>query len=95
MELTSAILDSVKNGYPIVVVDDKDRENEGDLIGAAGMLRRVPCRAFAHEHGLVCCTINDILALVAQIQPQLPRSDTPLVKAKIISFDTPCDKTPR
>ena len=86
MDLTSAILDSVKNGYPIVVVNDKDRENEGVT---AGMLSLVP------ERGLVRCTISDILALAAQIQPKLPRSATTLVKAKIISSTPLVIKTQR
>ncbi|MEH6407836.1 MAG: 3,4-dihydroxy-2-butanone-4-phosphate synthase, partial [Leeuwenhoekiella sp.] len=31
-------IDDIKNGKVIIVVDDEDRENEGDFIGAAEMV---------------------------------------------------------
>ena len=48
-------LEAIRRGQPVVVLDDEDRENEGDLIMAAEKV----------AHSLLCPLIYDIVALHA------------------------------
>ena len=36
----NSILEEVKRGRPVIVVDEEDRENEGDFVCAAERLRQ-------------------------------------------------------
>jgi len=53
-------LEEIKRGKFVVVLDDEDRENEGDLIGAADMMTQ-ESMAFMirHTSGLVCVSLED------------------------------------
>ena len=52
--IESAIAD-IKRGKLVVVVDDEDRENEGDFIGAAsGVTPEVVNFMSKHGRGLIC-----------------------------------------
>lgn len=49
------ILDDVRNGKPVILVDDEDRENEGDLVIAAQMATPDTINFMAKEgRGLIC-----------------------------------------
>lgn len=48
-------IDAIKNGEVIIVVDDEDRENEGDFICAAEMITPEIVNFMAtHGRGLIC-----------------------------------------
>ncbi|HCR19631.1 MAG TPA: bifunctional 3,4-dihydroxy-2-butanone-4-phosphate synthase/GTP cyclohydrolase II, partial [Candidatus Latescibacteria bacterium] len=48
-------LDDIRSGKLVIVVDDEDRENEGDLITAAEMVTPETINFMAtHGRGLVC-----------------------------------------
>ena len=53
-------LEEIKKGKFVVVLDDEDRENEGDLIGAADLMTQ-ESMAFMirHTSGLVCVSLED------------------------------------
>ena len=52
-------LDDLRNGKLVVVVDDEDRENEGDLIGAAELVTPDAVNFMAREaRGLMCVAIT-------------------------------------
>ncbi len=52
-------LDDLRNGRLVVVVDDEDRENEGDLIGAAELVTPELVNFMAREaRGLMCVAIT-------------------------------------
>ena len=53
-------LEEIKKGKFVVVLDDEDRENEGDLIGAADLMTQ-ESMAFMirHTSGLVCVSMED------------------------------------
>ena len=52
-------LDDIRNGKLVVVVDDEDRENEGDLIGAAELVTPNSVNFMAREaRGLMCVAIT-------------------------------------
>src|SRR5438046_2638517 len=67
------ILEGVKEGKPIVPVDDEDRENEGDIVYAA---EKVTAEAInftvTHARGVVCLALTaercDKLHLYAQAE---------------------------
>lgn len=49
------ILEDLKNGKQVIVIDDEDRENEGDLIIAGGHTKAADINFMAtHGRGLIC-----------------------------------------
>ena len=54
------ILDEASNGRMFVLVDDKDRENEGDLVIAAGCVTADDINFMAsYGRGLICLTLTE------------------------------------
>ncbi len=55
----SAIIEDIKQGKMVILVDDEDRENEGDLIMAAQWVRPEDINFMAaYGRGLVCLTLS-------------------------------------
>ena len=53
------LLDEIRAGRMVVVVDDEDRENEGDLIMAASLVRPEDINFMArHARGLICLSLT-------------------------------------
>ncbi len=53
------LLDEIRNGRMVVIVDDEDRENEGDLIMAAELVRPSDINFMVtHARGLVCLSLT-------------------------------------
>jgi 3,4-dihydroxy 2-butanone 4-phosphate synthase/GTP cyclohydrolase II len=53
-------IEDIKNGKIIIVVDDEDRENEGDFICAAEAVTPEIINFMAkHGRGLICCSITE------------------------------------
>ena len=53
-------IDEIKAGRMIVLVDDEDRENEGDLCMAAEKVTPEAINFMAtHGRGLICLTLTD------------------------------------
>ena len=53
-------IEAIRQGEIIIVVDDEDRENEGDLIGAADMMTQESMHfMITHSSGLVCVAVDD------------------------------------
>ena len=53
------LLEEIRAGRMVVVVDDEDRENEGDLIMAAELVRPVDINFMVtHARGLVCLSLT-------------------------------------
>ncbi|MDX1568928.1 MAG: bifunctional 3,4-dihydroxy-2-butanone-4-phosphate synthase/GTP cyclohydrolase II [Xanthomonadales bacterium] len=53
------IIDEIREGRMVVMVDDEDRENEGDLIMAASMVRPEDINFMArHARGLICLPLT-------------------------------------
>lgn len=54
-----SILEDVRKGRMVVMLDDEDRENEGDLIMAASMVRPEDINFMAHHgRGLICLALT-------------------------------------
>jgi 3,4-dihydroxy 2-butanone 4-phosphate synthase / GTP cyclohydrolase II len=75
-------------GRPVIVVDDEDRENEGDLVLAAG---HASARALAffvrHTSGLICAPMPAELADRLLLPPMVARSEDPAGTAYTVSVD--------
>lgn len=63
-------LEAFKGGQPIVVVDDVDRENEGDIVFPASMATQEKINFCAtHARGLVCIAMHPAIAKKIGIEP--------------------------
>lgn len=68
----SEALEAVKNGRMIVVLDDEDRENEGDLIMAAEKVTPAAVNFMAREgRGLICVPVDSNIADRLEFQPMV------------------------
>ena len=75
-------LDDIRNGKLVVVVDDEDRENEGDLIGAAELVTPDSTNFMAREaRGLMCVAVTPERAAALDLRMMEARNtslyDTP------------------
>jgi 3,4-dihydroxy 2-butanone 4-phosphate synthase/GTP cyclohydrolase II len=75
LDSTEEIIDSVRDGRMVVVLDDEDRENEGDLVMAAVKVRPEDINFMArYGRGLICLTLSR--ARCDQLRLPLMVSDT-------------------
>jgi 3,4-dihydroxy 2-butanone 4-phosphate synthase/GTP cyclohydrolase II len=66
------ILDDLKRGKMVVVVDDEDRENEGDLIMAASFVKPEDINFMAkYGRGLICVPMEEARLNELALQPML------------------------
>lgn len=87
-ERASAAVEAIKLGEMVVVTDDNDRENEGDLVLAA--VHATPEKlAFVvrHTSGIVCAPVTAEIADRLKLSPMVSRNDAPLETAFTVSVD--------
>ncbi|HEX5953046.1 MAG TPA: 3,4-dihydroxy-2-butanone-4-phosphate synthase [Rhodanobacteraceae bacterium] len=66
------LLDEIAAGRMVVMLDDEDRENEGDLIMAAGKVRPEDINFMAREgRGLICLALDQVRCRVLGLQPMV------------------------
>lgn len=74
LKTVQAALDDIRAGRMVILVDDEDRENEGDLCMAAELVTPAAINFMAtHGRGLICVTLTD--RQVAQLE--LPMMTAP------------------
>ncbi len=81
-------IEAFKRGEIVVVTDDADRENEGDLIVAA--VHATPEKIgfiVRHTTGIVCAPMPRDSARRLQLQPMVADNDAPLGTAFTVSVD--------
>jgi 3,4-dihydroxy-2-butanone 4-phosphate synthase len=82
-----AIMD-LRSGRPVIVVDDEDRENEGDLIMAA---QHATAQALAffmrHTSGLICAPMPAERADALRLAPMVQANEDPAGTAYTVSVD--------
>ena len=94
------LLEEIRAGRMVVIVDDEDRENEGDLIMAAELVRPQDINFMVtHARGLVCLSLTRErcrqLGLPPMVQSVGRKSSciapgvTKCVFTPAIDFDTP------
>ncbi|MCK5913195.1 MAG: 3,4-dihydroxy-2-butanone-4-phosphate synthase, partial [Desulfuromusa sp.] len=58
-----AALDDIRHGKMVILVDDEDRENEGDLVAAAEMITPEIVNFMATQgRGLICLSLTEARA---------------------------------
>ncbi len=71
------ILDELRQGNVVVLVDDEDRENEGDLVFAADFVTPEKINFMAkHARGLVCLTLTEAHARQLALPPMARTNGT-------------------
>ncbi len=79
---------AIANGEMVVVVDDDDRENEGDLIGAAAKITAEQMAFMVrHTSGIVCTPITAEDAKRLKLDPMVALNDAPMGTAFTVTID--------
>ena len=87
-ERVAEAIAAFKRGEIVVVTDDDDRENEGDLILAAVHATPEKLAFFVrHTTGIVCAPLTREAARRLQLQPMVADNDAPLGTAFTVSVD--------
>jgi 3,4-dihydroxy 2-butanone 4-phosphate synthase/GTP cyclohydrolase II len=87
------ILEDLKKGKIVIVVDDEDRENEGDLVMAASFVRPQDINFMAKfGRGLICVPMEEERLMRLNLEPMLkdkiqPSQKDPFQTAWMISTD--------
>jgi 3,4-dihydroxy 2-butanone 4-phosphate synthase/GTP cyclohydrolase II len=72
-------IEDIRNGKFVVVVDDPDRENEGDLVIAAQFATPEAVNFMAtHARGLICLCLTEERCEQLELRPMTDRNEAPL-----------------
>src|SRR5437868_9078662 len=81
-------IDDIREGRMVVVVDDPDRENEGDLTIAAQFATPEAINFMAtHARGLICLCLAEERADLLGLRPMTDRNEAPLGTAFTVSIE--------
>jgi 3,4-dihydroxy 2-butanone 4-phosphate synthase / GTP cyclohydrolase II len=81
-------LEDIRAGRFVVVVDDPDRENEGDLVIAAQFATPDAINFMAtHARGLICLCLTEDRADELHLRPMTEHNETPLGTAFTVSIE--------
>jgi 3,4-dihydroxy 2-butanone 4-phosphate synthase / GTP cyclohydrolase II len=81
-------IEDIRDGRFVVVVDDEDRENEGDLVIAAQFATPETVNFMAtHGRGLICLCLTEERAERVGLRPMTLRNEAPLGTAFTITFE--------
>ena len=84
----SEAIDDIKNGKLIIVVDDENRENEGDFICAAERASPEIINFMAkHGRGLICVPLTEKRSKKLNLNPMVANNTDPMDTAFTISVD--------
>jgi len=81
-------IQDIKNGKVIIVVDDEDRENEGDFLAAAEMATPEMINFMAtHGRGLICTPLTENRCKELQLGMMVNNNTDPMETAFTVSVD--------
>jgi len=81
-------IEDLKQGKMIIVVDDDDRENEGDLLALAEFITPETINFMAtYGRGLICTPISQELALKLELHPMVQHNTDNHQTAFTVSID--------
>ena len=81
-------LEDIRSGKIIILVDDEDRENEGDLVMAAESVTPEAINFMAtHARGLICLTLTADRTEQLNLHPQTVDNTAPFGTAFTVSID--------
>jgi 3,4-dihydroxy 2-butanone 4-phosphate synthase/GTP cyclohydrolase II len=79
---------AVANGQMVIVVDDDDRENEGDLIAAASKITPEQMAfMIRHTSGIICAPVTPDTARRLKLDPMVAVNEAPMGTAFTVSVD--------
>ncbi len=88
------IIADIKEGRMVIIIDDEDRENEGDLVIAAEYVKPSDINFMAkHGRGLICVPMEENRLNELRLQPMLPDNRDPYGTAWMMSIDAKHDIT--
>ncbi len=88
LDTVEEAIKAVANGELVVVVDDDDRENEGDLIGAAAKITSEQMAFMVrHTSGIVCTPMAAEEARRLKLDPMVALNDAPMGTAFTVTID--------
>ena len=88
LDTIESAIEDLKNGKLLIVVDDEDRENEGDFIAAArNVTPEVINFMSTHGRGLICAAITEERCAQLQLQPMVPDNTSLHETAFTVSID--------
>ena len=80
--------EDIKNGKMIVIVDDEDRENEGDLVCAAEKVTpEIINFMITHARGLICLPLTEERCDALQLLPQTAENTSSMGTAFTVSIE--------
>ncbi|QYK05417.1 3,4-dihydroxy-2-butanone-4-phosphate synthase [Shewanella zhangzhouensis] len=83
-----AALDALRRGQGVLVVDDEDRENEGDLIFAAESLTNAQMAMLIREcSGIVCLCLTDERVRQLELPPMVEQNSSQYGTAFTVSIE--------
>lgn len=81
-------IEDVRQGKMVILVDDEDRENEGDLYCAAELVTPEIINFMAtHARGLICLSLTEDKADSLSLDPMVRENESPYATAFTNSFD--------
>ena len=81
-------INDIRNGKVIIVVDDENRENEGDFLAAAEMATPEMINFMAtHGRGLICTPLTEKRCKVLELDMMVRNNTDPMETAFTISVD--------
>lgn len=88
LDTIESAIKSIKKGEIIIVVDDHDRENEGDFVAAAEKITSEKINFMAtHGRGLICTPLSEKRCKELKLDRMVDNSTDPLETAFTISVD--------
>ncbi len=81
-------IESIKRGEIIIVVDDEDRENEGDFVAAAEVINSEKINFMAtHGRGLICTPLTEKKCKKLKLNRMVNSTSDPMDTAFTVSVD--------
>ncbi len=81
-------IDEIKKGKMIIMIDDEDRENEGDLVYASAFSTPAHVNFMAtHARGLICVALSKTIATRLELNPMVSSNTSSYETAFTVSVD--------
>ncbi len=81
-------IEDIKNGKMVIMIDDEDRENEGDLVYASTFSTPKKVNFLAtHAKGLICVAVSKEIANRLDLLPMVTNNDSSYETAFTVSVD--------
>ena len=88
IERVTGALEEIRSGRMVILVDDEDRENEGDLVFAAELVTPELINFMAtHARGLICLAMDDRMIDRLELAPMVRDNQASLGTAFTVSIE--------